>query len=274
MTKTTPVFQFVAALLCSVSLAGCVTNPVERASEIQRSKSVTIICCDATSPSAVVSGNAIYAGALLGMGGGMLGAVAGRSGLSGSQDARTSTFFQRAGKVELPLATDFIAALSDELQARGYKTTTIYPRGFDGYANRYQTASGEVSTQLILEIRHAGHVADYRDRFLPTLAASFSVRRASDNVTLNSGYVATRDMTISPPPFGDPNIVRAPILNVMGPVGHVFKEAEFLTLDESQLVRGGDSALFESAQRLYEGTIRANRALAKLLVSKMDQIKQ
>jgi hypothetical protein len=274
MTRKSLLLRLIGLAFGVALVAGCVSNPAERTSEILRSKSITIICCDATSPAAIVSGQGIYAGALLGMGGGMLGALASRSSLKGAVDTRTNTFFQRAGKGELPLATDFIATLSSELKARGYKTAVIYPRGFDGYTNRYQTSAGEVSTELVLEIRHAGQIADYKERFLPTLAASFSVRRASDNATLNSGYVATRDMSIAPPPFGDPNIVRAPILNVMGPIGYVFKNAEFVTLDDSQLVHGGDSSLFDNAQKLYDGTIRANREMAKLLVVQLDQVKQ
>ena len=204
----------------------------------------------------------------------MLGAIGTRGALGASVDSRTNAFFQRAGKNDLPLPNDFITALSNELVARGYKTSVIYPRGYDGYNNRYAVAAGEITSQLVLEIRYAGHIADYKDRFMPTLAAGFSVRRSTDNAVLNSGFVATRDVTIAPPPFGDPNVVRAPILTAMGPIAYVLKNTEFVTLDESQFVHGGDAALFESAAKLYDGAIRANQQMAKLLVVQLDQVKQ
>jgi hypothetical protein len=273
MTNANLLARFFCAITASALIAGCATNPVERRNEIQRAKSVTVVCCDATSPAAVVSGTAIYGGALLGLGGGVLGAIATRGALGGSKDSRTTTFLQRANKTELPLASDFISTVSDELRARGYEVRTLSARGYDGYSARYPTAPGEVTSQLVLEIRHAAHIAEHYERFLPTIAANYSVRRASDYSVLNFGYVATRDATIKAPPFGDANVVRAPILNVMGPVAAAFRVAEFVTLEEAQLVHGSDAALFENAARMYEATLRANRDAAKLLVAKIDQVR-
>jgi hypothetical protein len=253
-------------------LAGCVSNPSERRSEIQRAKSVTIICCDVASAPAVVSGTSMYGGALLGLGGGMLGAIATRSGLTGTQDNRTKAFLQRIDKDSLPLASEFVAEVERELKLRGYDVRVLSERGFDGYNNRYATNSGEITSQLVLEVRYAAQIVDHYERFFPTLAANYAVRRASDYATLNFGYIATRDLTIKAPSFGEANVIRAPILNVMGPIGAVFRNAQFVDLKEEQLVRGNDSVLIENARRLYDGTVSANKDLAALLVRRFDQV--
>lgn len=265
--------RFLSLVIALAALAGCASNPVENKAEIQRAKSITVVCCDSTSSGAVVSGTAMYSGALLGLGGGMLGAVANRSAMGGSQDGRTSRFIERAGKGALDLPSGFAEAIASELVSKGYAVNLVYPMGYDGFNSQYALAPQQIKGDLILEVRYAGQIVDHADRFFPTFAASFAVRRAADKKMLNRGALATRDPSVKAPPFGDANVVRAPMLVAFGPAAMV-QVAEFLDIDESQRVNGGDEALFANAARLYEGTLRANRDLAKLLVSRLDQVKQ
>ncbi len=259
---------FFATLLFSAFVVGCASNPAEFRDEIKTAKSITIVCCDTTAAVSVQSS----AGMVLGGGGGLLGAAVSRGAILGSQDSRTNEFYRNAGGPPLPLPADFLKSLEKALTDQGYSVFTEYPKNFDGYKNTYGLDHAKVKTQLILEVRYAGQIAEYNKRFFPTLAASFAVRRATDNKALNFGYVATSDPGVTSP-LGislGVEILRAPILSSISTLGAV-QFAHLIQLSESQTVPGVDSDLMNNARRLYDGTESANRDMAKLLASRISE---
>ncbi|TAG47293.1 MAG: hypothetical protein EAZ30_09905 [Betaproteobacteria bacterium] len=248
-------------ILCSVLIAGCNTNPVELRDEIRKAKSITIICCDNTAAASITGTSMMILG-----GTGALGL----SSTKGANDERTKKFYETAGGPPLMLPSMFLAELQESLKQQGYAVTTEYPHSFDGYNNRYIFDTSKVKSQLLLEVRYVGQIGEYQSRYFPTLAATFTVKRSVDNKSLNTGIVATSDPGITSPLVLGVEMLRAPILSTLIPGGAV-KYARLVNLDESQVVKGSDADLMASAKRIYAGTERANRDMAKLLTSRIAE---
>ncbi len=247
-----------AALL----LVGCNTNQPELRDEIRKAKSITIICCDTTTAATVKdAGMMIIGGA---------GGIAGRSSIQGDVDSRTSRFYESAGAPPLQLPATFVKELADNLKLLGYSVVSEYPHAYDGYSGRYLFDTTKVTSQLVLEVRYAGHIGEYQRRYFPTLAATFTVRRTSDSKSLNFGWVATSDPGITSPLGAGVEMLRAPMLSALAGTGSV-KFARLVQLNESQVVVGDDAALMTNARRVYVGTIKANSDLAKLLSSRIAE---
>ena len=253
---------FVAASFYAVLITGCATNPTEFRDEIQKAKSITIVCCDTTATASVQN----TLGMVLGGGSGLLA----RSSIIGSKNSQTDEFYRNAGGQPLTLPLDFLNALQIALSERGYVAIVQYPHSFDGSQNTWSIDYSRVATQLILEVRYAGQIAEHGSRYFPTLAASFNVRRASDRKILNWGYLATSDSGLTSPLVLGVERLRSPILSAISTSGAVMF-AHIVTLDASQTVVGGEAQLMKDARRLYVGTETANRDMAKLLAKQIGE---
>lgn len=244
-------------------LAGCNTNPAEIRSEIRAAKSITIVCCDTTTTAAVKSA------AMMSLGG--AGGIAGRNSIEGQTDSRTTKFYEAAGKEPLALPSSFLVTLAESLKQQGYTVTVEYPHAYDGFNSKFRFDSTSVSSQLVLEVRYAGHIGEYDKRFFPTLAAAYAVRRRGDGKALNVGWVATSDPGIKSAFGADVELMlSAPMLTALAGTGSV-KFARLVRLDASQVVIGDDSALIANASRLYSGTLKANADLAALLAVRIAE---
>jgi hypothetical protein len=252
----------IALIATALSLVGCNTNQPELRDEIRKAKSITIICCDTTTVAAVKDAGMMIIGSA--------GGVAGRSSILGEVDSRTSKFYETAGGPPLQLPATFLKELAENLKLQGYNVVSEYPHAYDGYNSKYMFDTAKVASQLVLEVRYAGHIGEYQRRYFPTLAATFTVRRTSDNKSLNSGLVATSDPGITSPLGAGVEILRAPMLSALAGTGSV-KFARLVQLDESQVVVGDDAALIAHARRIYAGTEKANIDLAKLLASRIAE---
>jgi hypothetical protein len=248
-------------LTLGVLAAGCNTNTIELRDEVRRAKSITIICCDNTASASVTGTSMMVLG-----GTGVLGLGA----VKGSSDARTTKFYESASSPPLQLPNMFLNELQESLKQQGYLVTSEYPHAFDGFNNSYVLDSSKIKSELILEVRYAGQIGEYQNRYFPTLAATFNVRRASDRKSLNTGIVATSDPGITSPLVLGVEILRAPILSTLVPSGAT-KLARMVQLEDSQVVKGDDAALIANAKRLYTGVEKANRDVARMLSSRIAE---
>lgn len=243
-------------------MVGCNTNQPELRDEIRKAKSITIICCDTTTVAAVKDAGMMVIGGA--------GGVAGRSSILGEVDSRTSKFYETAGGPPLQLPEAFLKELANNLKLQGYDVVIEYPHAYDGYNSKYLFDLAKVKSQLVMEVRYAGHIGEYQRRYFPALAATFNVKRTSDGKLLNFGWTATSDPGIASPFGSGVEILRAPMLSALGGAASV-KFARFVQLGESQVVVGDDSALMANARRVYVGTERANADLAKLVASRIAE---
>ena len=255
-----------ATLLYMVLIAGCASHPAEFLGEVRSSKSITIVCCDATAPAALRSVSAMLTSSIFGRG--LIAEIATRDLVNSEQDARSAEFYKNAGEPPLPLPALFVDDLAMELRALGYSTLKAFPRSFDGSKGSFALEPAEANSALVLEIRYAGHIAasSSTNRFFPSLAASFTVRRGADSKVLHHGYVATSDLGATTQFIGA-ELLRSPILATLGG-GNAWKRAHFVQLDETQTVVGNDAALMRNARRIYVGAVEANRSMAILLANK------
>lgn len=256
-------------LSCIAMIAGCASNPTEFLGEIKSSRSITIVCCDTVAPAAFRSVSAMLASSILGRG--LITEIATRDLVNSAQDARSAEFYKNAGEPPLPLPALFVDELAMELRSLGYSALIAFPRSFDGSRGSFVLEPAEVQSALVLEIRYAGHIAasSSTNRFFPSLAASFTVRRNADREVLHHGYVATADPGATTMFIGA-ELLRSPILATLGG-GNAWKRAHFVQLDESQSVVGDDAALMSNARRIYDGTSNANRNMAKLLARTLSE---
>lgn len=252
----------VATIVCVLLMAGCASNPTEFRDEIQSAKSITIVCCDTTASASVQN----TLGMVLGGGSGLLA----RSAILGSKDARTDEFYRNAGGQPLMLPLDFVNALQSALSERGYVATIQFPQSFDGAQNIWSIDYSKIATQLILEVRYAGQIAEHGSRYFPTLAASFNVRRVADLKILNWGYLATSDLGLTSPLVLGVERLRSPILSAISTSGAI-RYAHIVPLSESQTIVGGEAQLMKDARRMYVGTETANRDMAKLLAKQIGE---